>query len=100
MDFMSGGELFSHLASCKKFSEKRAKYYAAQLLCALEDLHKMNIIYRDLKPENIMMDENGNIRLTDFGLSKLGVDEKSKTYTLAGTPEYIAPEILSNAGHD
>lgn len=69
---MSGGELFYHLKSKKekRFSEEETKYYSAEVLLALEHLHKHNIIYRDLKPENILYDEFGHIKLTDFGLSK------------------------------
>lgn len=68
---MIGGELFFHLRKNKKFSEERTRYYAAELICALEYLHSKSIIYRDLKPENILLDENGHVKLTDFGLSKL-----------------------------
>ena len=70
LDFVNGGELFSHLRKDKKFSESRAKFYAAEIILALECLHSNNIIYRDLKPENILLDAKGHIKLTDFGLSK------------------------------
>ena len=71
-DFMIGGELFFHLRKSYKFSEERARLYAAEILLAIEYLHKLGIIYRDLKPENILLDYNGHVKLTDFGLSKLG----------------------------
>eukprot|EP00960_Hanusia_phi_P003886 114537-Hanusia_phi.AAC.2 len=70
MDFVNGGELFSYIAREKHFPEPRARFYAAEIILALEYLHKMNIIYRDLKPENILLDDKGHIRLTDFGHSK------------------------------
>ena len=98
LDFVNGGELFSHLRKEKKFSESRAKFYAAEIILALEWLHSNNIIYRDLKPENILLDAEGHIKITDFGLSKKGA--KKKTYTFWGTPEYLAPEIIIGKGHD
>lgn len=70
MDFMNGGELFFHLRKDDKFNEDRIRFYAAEIILALEYLHKHGIIYRDLKPENILLDSEGHIRLTDFGLSK------------------------------
>lgn len=79
LDFVNGGELFSHLRREKKFAESRAKFYAAEIILALECLHENNIIYRDLKPENILLDNEGHVKLTDFGLSKKG--SKKKTYT-------------------
>lgn len=69
-------------------------------MLALEYLHKKGIIYRDLKPENILLGEDGHIKLTDFGLSKVGIEEGEKTNTLCGTPEYLAPEILLGKGHN
>lgn len=99
-DFMIGGELFFHLRQQKKFDEERTKFYAAELILAIEYLHKNNIIYRDLKPENILIDQDGHIRLTDFGLSKEGVKDGHLTNTFCGTPEYLAPEIMKGEGHD
>jgi serine/threonine protein kinase len=67
----------------------------------LECLHQNGIVYRDLKPENILLDKDGYLKITDFGLSKKGVNESnSKTYSFCGTPEYVAPEIVTGAGHD
>ena len=97
-EFMQGGELFFHLHKEKKFNSEKTKFYTIEILLALEDIHKNNMIYRDLKPENILLDKNGHIKLTDFGLSKI-LNEK-KTYTICGTPEYLAPEILSNEGYE
>ena len=73
MDFMQGGELFFHLKKASKFDEVRTKFYAAEIVLALEYLHMKKIIYRDLKPENILFDVDGHIKLCDFGLSKFGV---------------------------
>ena len=71
MDFLNGGELFYHLRRENYFKESRAKFYASEMVCALEVLHKNGIIYRDLKPENVLLDKTGHVKITDFGLSKL-----------------------------
>lgn len=94
MDYYNGGSLFFHLRKSRKFSEKRARFYAAQLLLAMAHLHDLNIAYRDLKLENILMDDKGFISLTDFGLSKENVDVPDGAKTFCGTAEYIAPELL------
>jgi serum/glucocorticoid-regulated kinase 2 len=97
--FVNGGELFFHLQQEDKFSEDRAKFYIAELLCALECLHSFGIIYRDLKPENILLDYTGHIALCDFGLCKLNMKDGNKTNTFCGTPEYLAPEVLIGKGY-
>ncbi|KAI0646275.1 Pkinase-domain-containing protein [Trametes meyenii] len=99
MSFVNGGELFYHLQREGKFDEGRSRFYAAELLCALEHLHGFNVVYRDLKPENILLDYTGHIALCDFGLCKLNMSETEKTNTFCGTPEYIAPELLMNQGY-
>lgn len=100
LDYCSGGELFFHLGKVGRFTEERAKFYAAQITLALEYVHSLGIIYRDLKPENVLLDRNGNVRLTDFGLSKEGVlDHSSGANSFCGTPEYIAPEVILRQGH-
>lgn len=100
LEYMPGGELFFHLTKEGSFSEPRAKFYCGEILIALNHLHSNGIIYRDLKPENILLDKDGHIRITDFGLSKNGIDANNpKAYTFCGTPEYLAPEILKNQGH-
>jgi serine/threonine protein kinase len=86
MDFVNGGEMFYHLRINKRFPEKRAKIYAAEIFLALEHLHKHNIIYRDLKPENILIDKEGHIKLTDFGLAKVLADQDDRAHTFCGTP--------------
>ncbi|EIN05527.1 Pkinase-domain-containing protein [Punctularia strigosozonata HHB-11173 SS5] len=99
MSFVNGGELFYHLQREGKFDEYRSRFYAAELLCALEHLHSFNVVYRDLKPENILLDYTGHIALCDFGLCKLNMSETEKTSTFCGTPEYIAPELLESQGY-
>mmetsp|Transcript_527 Transcript_527/g.307 ORF Transcript_527/g.307 Transcript_527/m.307 type:complete len:240 (+) Transcript_527:304-1023(+) len=101
MDFMPGGELFFHLKKKKRFTEEMIRFYACEIILALECLHLHGIIYRDLKPENILVDQEGHIRLTDFGLSKQNIYEQGqdKAYTICGTPEYVAPEIIRGCGH-
>lgn len=93
MDFKKGGELFYHLSVCKRFPENGVILYAAELILAISHLHSKGIIYRDLKPENVLLDEEGHISITDFGLCKL---ENDPSETFDGTPEYISPEIIDN----
>ena len=100
-EFMAGGEMFHHLHEFHHFDENRTRFYIAELVLAIDHLHKNNILYRDLKPENILLDEIGHIKLTDFGLSKIMNNiEKDKTYTVCGTPIYVAPEVLTGQGYD
>lgn len=97
MEYLAGGELFNLLRKHNRFPEEAARFYFAEVLMGISYLHKeMNIIYRDLKPENILLTDKGHIKITDFGLSK---QTEGKAYTFAGTPEYLAPEILINRGH-
>ena len=77
--FVNGGELFHHLQKEQRFDINRARFYAAELLCALECLHGFNVIYRDLKPENILLDYTGHIALCDFGLCKLDMKDEDRT---------------------
>ena len=94
MDFLNGGEMFFHIWREGRFSEARTVFFAAEMLLALECMHKNGIIYRDLKPENVLLDSEGHIKLCDFGLSKQGITGNKATYTFCGTPEYLAPEIV------
>lgn len=94
MEYLKGGELFFHMRKLKKLDENVAIFYIAQIVCSLDFLHENRIIYRDLKPENIVINSNGYIKLTDFGLSKEGIDEDNKTETFCGTPEYLSPEMI------
>ncbi|PSR70509.1 hypothetical protein PHLCEN_2v13660 [Hermanssonia centrifuga] len=98
--FVNGGELFHHLQREQRFNEERARFYSAELLLALEHLHELDVVYRDLKPENILLDYTGHIALCDFGLCKLNMKDSDTTNTFCGTPEYLAPEILSGQGYN
>lgn len=97
--FINGGELFYHLQKEGRFDLSRSRFYTAELLCALEVLHDLDVIYRDLKPENILLDYQGHIALCDFGLCKLNMKDDDKTDTFCGTPEYLAPELLLGQGY-
>ena len=99
MNFIQGGELFTHLHNCKYFSEETAKFYAAIIGLSLEYLHTHGIAYRDIKPDNILIDEDGYLKLADFGMSKM-LKDKEKAFSLCGTPEYFAPEIITREGHN
>ncbi|CAO3645819.1 unnamed protein product [Mucor hiemalis] len=99
LEYATGGELFTHMAAENMFSEDVARFYLAELLLALEHLHGLGIVYRDLKPENCLLDGDGHVLLTDFGLSKVSI-EGSRTNTVCGTAEYMAPEILLELDYD
>uniref|UniRef100_A0ACB8GBS5 Ribosomal protein S6 kinase alpha-2 n=1 Tax=Sphaerodactylus townsendi TaxID=933632 RepID=A0ACB8GBS5_9SAUR len=81
------------------FTEEDVKFYLAELALALDHLHGLGIIYRDLKPENILLDEEGHIKITDFGLSKEAIDHDKRAYSFCGTIEYMAPEVVNRRGH-
>ncbi|XP_076464763.1 ribosomal protein S6 kinase alpha-5-like [Babylonia areolata] len=103
LDFVNGGEMFTHLNQRDRFEEQEARVYIGEVVLALETLHQLGIIYRDIKLENILLDSKGHIVLTDFGLSKefMPNDTSKRTYSFCGTIEYMAPEIIrSSTGHD
>lgn len=115
-EYVSGGELFSYLRNAGRFSTVTGNFYSAEIVSALEYLHTRSIgkyfikihvtllnkqslisVYRDLKPENLLLDKDGHLKITDFGFAKKLTD---RTWTLCGTPEYLAPEIIQSKGHN
>jgi len=96
LEFIIGGELFSHLRKAGKFGNEQTRFYTGQIVMAIQYLHADGIVYRDLKPENLLIDDTGYIKITDFGFAKHVED---RTWTLCGTPEYLAPEIIQSKGH-
>uniref|UniRef100_A0A4X1SS38 Ribosomal protein S6 kinase alpha-5 n=2 Tax=Sus scrofa TaxID=9823 RepID=A0A4X1SS38_PIG len=103
LDYINGGELFTHLSQRERFTEHEVQIYVGEIVLALEHLHKLGIIYRDIKLENILLDSNGHVVLTDFGLSKEFVaDEAERAFSFCGTIEYMAPDIVrgGDSGHD
>jgi protein kinase X len=91
LDYACGGELFTLLRREGRFANDVGLFFAVEIILAFEYLHSSDIAYRDLKPENLLIDRDGHVKITDFGFAKVVTD---KTYTLCGTPEYLAPEII------
>jgi tRNA A-37 threonylcarbamoyl transferase component Bud32 len=102
LEYAQGGELFHHLAIERMFTEEVAAFYMAEMILALEHLHQnVRVIYRDLKPENCLLDVEGHLLLTDFGLSKVALDsEDERTNSVLGTIEYMAPEVIEGKPYD
>jgi len=102
LDYINGGELFTHLYQREKFTENEVRIYIGEIVLALEHLHKNGIIYRDIKLENILLDGEGHIVLTDFGLSRefQPDDTVRRATSFCGTIEYMAPEVVKGGGHD
>ena len=98
MEYVQGGELFKVIQKLGRLDISMSKFYAAQIILVFEYLHSKNFVYRDLKPENVLVHTSGYLKLSDFGFLKT-VKPGERTYTICGTPEYLAPEIILNKGH-
>jgi len=94
--YVVGGELFSYLRRAGRFPAATTLFYSAEIVSALEYLHSLSVIYRDLKPENLLLDSSGHLKIIDFGFAKVVTD---RTWTVCGTPEYLAPEVVQARGH-
>lgn len=99
LDYCEGGDLAEYLQMEKKFNEPRAKTYICEILLAIEELHRKDIIFRDLKPDNIVLDKEGHCLLTDFGLSKEGIMDNAMSKSFCGSYAYLAPEMIKRSGH-
>jgi len=100
-EYVPGGQLYRLIGNNARLPNNSARFYAAQVVMAVQYLHGEHVIYRDLNPENVLLDEQGYVKLVDFGFAKrLNLDDMTaKTWTLCGTPEYLAPEIIQSKGH-
>lgn len=99
LDYCAGGELFHHLQRRGHFSEPDSRFYICEILLGLEYLHSQDILYRDLKPENCLLDAQGHVRLTDFGLSKENLSQSALFQSFVGTVLYLSPEMIRREGH-
>mmetsp|Transcript_25712 Transcript_25712/g.67291 ORF Transcript_25712/g.67291 Transcript_25712/m.67291 type:complete len:489 (-) Transcript_25712:110-1576(-) len=100
LDYCPGGELFHHLQKRGRFIEADARFYFSEILLGLEYLHAQHVLYRDLKPENCLLDAEGHIRLTDFGLSKDNLTQSALFQSFVGTVLYLSPEMIRKEPHN
>ena len=97
MDLLKGGDLRYHISRKKKFTEKQIKFFIACIVVGLEYIHSKKIIHRDIKPENLVLDDNGYVHITDFGVAKMYA--KNNCSETSGTPGYMAPEVMRGLSH-
>ncbi|KAF9609669.1 hypothetical protein IFM89_017848 [Coptis chinensis] len=100
LEFITGGELFDKIVHHGRLSEAEARRYFQQLIDGVDYCHSKGVYHRDLKPENLLLDSLGNLKISDFGLSALPPQGVSILRTTCGTPNYVAPEVLSHKGYD
>ncbi|XP_019440196.1 PREDICTED: CBL-interacting serine/threonine-protein kinase 24 isoform X1 [Lupinus angustifolius] len=100
LEFVMGGELYDKIVQLGKVSENESRRYFQQLIDAVAHCHRKGVYHRDLKPENLLLDDYGNLKISDFGLSALTKKGVDLLHTTCGTPNYVAPEVLSNLGYD
>lgn len=97
MDYLGGGDLRYHICKHRRFTELQTKFFAANIILGLEYLHNNSIIHRDIKPENLVFDNEGYLRVTDFGIARIWNPENKKD--TSGTPGYMAPEVMCRQNH-
>ena len=98
MDLLTGGDLRYHICCHKKFDEEQSRFFSSCILLGLEYIHLNNIIHRDIKPENLVLDSNGYVHLTDFGIAK--IDNYNNCKETSGTPGYMSPEVMCGQNHN